>query len=272
MQSILFKSRHTMISNPFFLKARTTTSPMSVMAKTKELTKQTRKPPNILIFSPGQDPKSVSSVLCSFESCLLTDRYILYPIKFDSFCKDPWLENTELLVLWASNLFLENETHQQQVKLKIQQYLALGGKLLSFCPSVEKNISTYNNKVSEPEQVALITSGLSKLSLKNIGWSEICLNTDTNTKALVSFRCDGEDHAVVVSRKQGVTCSLSLFGQLEDNNESCLQLLKFLLCHLRIDCSSGTEPSKIQPLDLMPTNRAVLFTSSEKLRQTFFSW
>lgn len=182
---------------------------MSVIAKAKGMTLNGPKPPNILLFSPGREKIEVSLVMQMLENCLASDRYILYPINLNGFYNDPWLENTELLILWASNKFSADSKSQNQIQTKVRQYLACGGKVLNFCPNfASSDISLNYIKVPNPDKVQ--TKGQLSFDLSQIGWSgcSIVLPQVSDHKIILSFDLNGSNHGVIMLKESEITCAV----------------------------------------------------------------
>ena len=101
------------------------------------------KPPNVMIYCGKKDTSRLfDRVKAIFQQCLNPDKYVIYHLKHDQVLKDPWKENTSLLIISCEKLI-------DDVDQVFLDYYRLGGKLLSFCSSLEKAFLFDRQPVSE---------------------------------------------------------------------------------------------------------------------------
>ncbi|KFP03038.1 Biotin--protein ligase, partial [Calypte anna] len=88
------------------------------------------KPPNVLIYLGSETAKvefeQVKSVL---QECIDADSYTIYQLHEEQVLKDPWIDNSLLLVI-ATEEPISEECHKQFMK-----FLSKGGKILGFSSS-----------------------------------------------------------------------------------------------------------------------------------------
>ncbi|XP_010186121.1 PREDICTED: biotin--protein ligase [Mesitornis unicolor] len=88
------------------------------------------KPPNILVYLGSKTAKvefeQVKSIL---QECIDANSYIIYQLHEEQVLKDPWVDNSVLLII-ATEEPLSEENHKQFMK-----FLSKGGKILGFSSS-----------------------------------------------------------------------------------------------------------------------------------------
>ena len=98
-------------------------------AKANSITpKKASRPPNVLIYTGLDDPKSERFEKAKelLKKCLYQDKYVIYQLKHDSVSQEPWKESTELLILTSDHVL------DQSCRDKFDTYVQNGGKLLAF--------------------------------------------------------------------------------------------------------------------------------------------
>lgn len=89
-----------------------------------------RKPPNILIYLGSENAtvefEQIRSIL---QECIDADSYTIYQLHEDQVLKDPWTDNSLLLII-ATQKPISKENHEQFMK-----FLSKGGKILGFSSS-----------------------------------------------------------------------------------------------------------------------------------------
>ncbi|XP_070568103.1 biotin--protein ligase-like isoform X1 [Ptychodera flava] len=97
--------------------------------------KHRQKPPNALVLVDNPDEGSkFNKVKALLDVCLQRNCYTTYSVDIDTVLKDPWIDNTQLLIL-ATNHDLSD--HAREV---IMKYLYKGGRLLSLCGSFHAGV------------------------------------------------------------------------------------------------------------------------------------
>ncbi|NXK26997.1 BPL1 ligase, partial [Arenaria interpres] len=90
----------------------------------------TGKPPNVLIYLGSETAKAefeqVKSIL---QECIDVDSYTIYQLREEQVLKDPWIDNSLLLII-ATEEPISEENHKQFMK-----FLSTGGKILGFSSS-----------------------------------------------------------------------------------------------------------------------------------------
>ncbi|KFP88804.1 Biotin--protein ligase, partial [Apaloderma vittatum] len=85
------------------------------------------KPPNILIYLGSESGKvefeQMKSVL---QECINKDSYTIYQLHEEQVLKDPWIDNSVLLII-ATDEPISEENHK-----KFMKFLSTGGKILGF--------------------------------------------------------------------------------------------------------------------------------------------
>ncbi|NXW30520.1 BPL1 ligase, partial [Phaetusa simplex] len=88
------------------------------------------KPPNVLIYLGSETAKlefeQVKSVL---QECIDADSYTIYQLREEQVLKDPWIDNSLLLII-ATEEPISEENHK-----KFMKFLSTGGKILGFSSS-----------------------------------------------------------------------------------------------------------------------------------------
>lgn len=88
------------------------------------------KPPNILIYLGSEGAKArFEQVKAVLRECIDADSYTIYQLHQEQVLKDPWVENSLLLVI-ATQEPIPEGTHKQFMK-----FLSKGGKILGFSSS-----------------------------------------------------------------------------------------------------------------------------------------
>ncbi|NXV44119.1 BPL1 ligase, partial [Uria aalge] len=88
------------------------------------------KPPNVLIYLGSETAKvefeQVKSIL---QECIDVDSYTIYRLHEEQVLKDPWIDNSLLLII-ATEEPISEENHK-----KFMKFLSTGGKILGFSSS-----------------------------------------------------------------------------------------------------------------------------------------
>ena len=90
------------------------------------------KPPNVLVL--GFDATDIQKYVDYIEQCLAPNGYTVYPISPSKLVADPWMESTKAVVVLNSSLSIRYQL--DNISIVLQKYLSLGGKVLSFLPTI----------------------------------------------------------------------------------------------------------------------------------------
>lgn len=116
------------------------------------------KPPNILIYSGKKDSVRIFEDIKSvIGECVNANSYTLYHLKHDQVSVTPWNDNTALLIICVENLY-------DDVEQMFLAYFKKGGKVVSFCSSLDKHFV-------EREKGQTQSVGVVSLSYKS--WSKV---------------------------------------------------------------------------------------------------
>jgi len=148
--------------DPFLYKARTSSSVMQSLGQTGihrsfcSSTPLCSKPPNVLLYGPGQSALSAKRAVACLEACLAQNRYTVYSINTTSFKTDPWPENVMLLVVWASAYFMNESNNLEELLAKVERYQQMGGKVLWLGRYLSSNALTYNAEIGNTGSAAVL--------------------------------------------------------------------------------------------------------------------
>ncbi|NXY74082.1 BPL1 ligase, partial [Glareola pratincola] len=88
------------------------------------------KPPNVLIYLGSETAKVEFEQLKSIlHECIDADSYTIYQLREEQVLKDPWIDNSLLLII-ATEEPISEENHKQ-----FMRFLSRGGKILGFSSS-----------------------------------------------------------------------------------------------------------------------------------------
>lgn len=120
------------------------------------------KPPNILIYCGKKDSsRKFEGVRQIFAQCLHPERYVIYHLKHDQVLTTPWKDNSALLILSSEKLY-------DGVDEAVYSYFRNGGKVLSFCSSLDNYIIKRYPYQDSPMNVLLLNCG-SRINVTVIG-------------------------------------------------------------------------------------------------------
>ncbi|XP_071098990.1 biotin--protein ligase-like [Haliotis cracherodii] len=263
-----------------------TDSPANIQETSKpELTNEVKsekalspKPPNILIYCGKHDSvrhfQTVSEVI---TDCVNTDSYTVYHLKHDQVTTTPWLDNTVLLVIATERLY----DGTNDIFL---DYYNNGGQVMSFG-------SMFETKFLEREEFQPRAS-LSVFSMSE-KWKDVkCIRGRYNYKGDVGVTSGVCVDVLARDNQQGKPVMMGIsgrgtvagkavlsqlhlekdpseaamdpdtFDQLKYDNSSRIEILKYLLTWLGLDCSQQRIP---------PLTPASLLTNSPKTKELFLS-
>jgi hypothetical protein len=111
------------------------------------------KPPNVMVYCGKKDTSRLfDGVKAIFQQCLNPDKYATYHLKHDQVAKDPWKENTCLLIISCEKLV-------DGVDKIFLDYYQCGGKLISFCSSLAALFLSGRSPVEDSDALTQVRYG-----------------------------------------------------------------------------------------------------------------
>ncbi|XP_067849378.1 biotin--protein ligase isoform X2 [Heptranchias perlo] len=247
------------------------------------------KPPNVLIYV-GSD---YSRYLVKFQQiksvlmdCLDNDSYVIYPLLEEQILKDPWDDNSLLLIVAC------DEPVSEQIHIRFMTYLSKGGKILGLCTSFsfgEIKVSHKNESMEKIHRFCFTKSDSTDITLHAFTSGKAFLReTNSAEEATIGLELWGnlanpEKDIVIVRLPYGenggeaVLCQVHLeirpdskmvhvqqdFRTLKLSNALRYEVLTEILTFLQLSCGLTEMP---------PLTPAYLLTKREEIRRTFLRW
>lgn len=233
------------------------------------------KPPIINIYcchtggcNTDLESKEFVDLRKTLHQCINTEMYVVYHLKQSQLINDPWVSNTELLVISSccqglhqpDNILSEN----------VANYLSKGGKVLCFAPGVLET----QQKEKRHDMLRTVTMEYAKQKLQVAVQEEIqewneCkdLMLEGSKSSVLAHCCDDPgsplimrvefpsskmqdasgiaviSHAVLDKDPAELSCDSKIFTTLKSSNASRFNVLTDILSnHLGIDCSMQIPP------------------------------
>ncbi|KAM6292447.1 biotin--protein ligase isoform 2-T3 [Porphyrio hochstetteri] len=241
------------------------------------------KSPNVLVYLGSKAAKvrfgQVKSVL---QECVGVDSYTIYQLHEEQVLKDPWIDNSVLLII-ATEEPISEDNHKQFIK-----FLSKGGKILGFSSSFTfdgiqiKRKSKLKKSVREVV-VSKLDSTEVKLNLLLSGYIFEVMKEDASKVKALSQLNNADKDAVIVrvpdgdSGGEAVLCQAHLeldinsmdvqteedFNLLKMSNTKRYEVLKEILISLGLSCELSEIPT-LTPICLL--------SSDEEIHLAFLKW
>ncbi|XP_009960238.1 PREDICTED: biotin--protein ligase-like [Leptosomus discolor] len=242
------------------------------------------KPPNVLIYLGSETAKvefeQVKSIL---QECIDVDSYTIYQLHEEQVLKDPWVDNSLLLII-ATEQPISEENHKQFMK-----FLSKGGKILGFSSSFTFNGIQIKRKNKLKKTVhELVVSKMDSTEIKlNLLLSgrvfEEVMKADTSKVKTLSRLNNADKDAVIVHLTYGDSGGEAVLSQahleldinsmnvlteedfnlLKRSNTKRYEVLKEILVSLGLSCELSETPT-LTPI--------YLFSSDEEIHLAFLKW
>lgn len=216
------------------------------------------KPPNILVYCGKKDTeKRFNGVKATLEQCVNLDRYIIYALKHDQVKRDPWADNSALLVVSCDSL-------HEGVGDAFLRYFESGGIILSFgSPFDAMFVARHEIELQDDSAVVKVAfrtwkdvpvlCGRYLYDLKEVTGEKVTLsvlgtNQDGRPIILdVKSQTTEAGHAIVsqVLLNRDPTeyaQSDEVFALLKQSNKDRFDMMKELLQDLGLDTDTSTRP------------------------------
>lgn len=216
------------------------------------------KPPNILVYCGKKDTeKRFAGIRTSLEQCINLERYVIYALNHDQVKRDPWADNSALLIVSCDNL-------HDGVGDAFLRYFESGGIILSFGSPFDA-MFVARHEIQHQDGV-----GISKINFRTWkGVSVLCgnhlydprevtgekvtltvLGTDHNERPVildVKSQLSEAGHAimsqVLLNRDPTEYASSDeQFALLKQSNQDRCDILKEVLQDLGVDTDTSSVP------------------------------
>ncbi|XP_051870450.1 biotin--protein ligase-like [Pristis pectinata] len=243
------------------------------------------KPPNVLIYVGShcnQDLKKFQQVKSVLVDCLDNDRYAIYPLLEEQILKEPWADNSLLLVVAC------DQPVSEQINRQFMSYLSKGGKILGLCTSFcfgEIKISHKNELKEKIHKFCFTKSDGTDVTLDAFTSGKVFLREINSTEdatedlELWGSLTDLEKEMVIIRLPYGenggeaVLCQVHLeippesteihvqedFRTLKQSNALRYEVLTEILKHLELSCGLSEMPS-LTPVYLLTKAEVLLKT------------
>uniref|UniRef100_A0A8D0KV92 Holocarboxylase synthetase n=1 Tax=Strix occidentalis caurina TaxID=311401 RepID=A0A8D0KV92_STROC len=242
------------------------------------------KPPNILIYLGSETAKvefeQVKSIL---QECIDADSYTIYQLHEEQVLKDPWVDNSLLLII-ATEEPISEENHKQFMK-----FLSKGGKILGFSSAftfdgIQIKRKSKLKKTVHELVVSKMDSTEIKLNLLLSGYIfEEVMKEDTSKVKTLSRLNDTDKDTVIVHLTYGDSGGEAILSQahleldinsmdvqteedfnlLKKSNTKRYEVLKEILILLGLSCELSEIPV-LTPIYLL--------SSDEEIHLSFLKW
>ncbi|NXW53117.1 BPL1 ligase, partial [Eurystomus gularis] len=242
------------------------------------------KPPNILIYLGSETGKvefeQVKSIL---QECVDADSYTIYQLHEEQVLKDPWIDNSLLLII-ATEKPISEENHKQFMK-----FLSKGGKILGFSSSftfdgIQVKRKSKLKKTVHELVVSKMDSAEMKLNLLVSGYIFEEVTKGDSSKVKTLSRLNNADKDVVIvhltygdSGGEAILSQVHLeldinsmdvqteedFNLLKISNSKRYEVLKEMLVSLGLSCELSEIPM-LTPIYLL--------SSDEEIHLAFLKW
>ncbi|XP_026709754.1 biotin--protein ligase [Athene cunicularia] len=242
------------------------------------------KPPNILIYLGSEAAKvefeQVKSIL---QECIDTDSYTVYQLHEEQVLKDPWVDNSLLLII-ATEEPISEENHKQFMK-----FLSKGGKILGFSSAftfdgIQMKRKSKLKKTVHELVVSKMDSTEIKLNLLVSGYIfEEVMKEDTSKVKILSRLNNADKDTVIVHLTYGDSGGEAILSQahleldinsmdvqteedfnlLKISNTKRYEVLKDILISLGLSCELSEIPV-LTPIYLL--------SSDEEIHLSFLKW
>ncbi|XP_074714417.1 biotin--protein ligase isoform X1 [Strix uralensis] len=242
------------------------------------------KPPNILIYLGSETAKvefeQVKSIL---QECIDADSYTIYQLHEEQVLKDPWVDNSLLLII-ATEEPISEENHKQFMK-----FLSKGGKILGFSSAftfdgIQIKRKSKLKKTVHELVVSKMDSTEIKLNLLLSGYIfEEVMKEDTSKVKTLSRLNDTDKDTVIVHLTYGDSGGEAILSQahleldinsmdvqteedfnlLKISNTKRYEVLKEILISLGLNCELSEIPV-LTPIYLL--------SSDEEIHLSFLKW
>ncbi|KFO88684.1 Biotin--protein ligase, partial [Buceros rhinoceros silvestris] len=242
------------------------------------------KPPNVLIYLGSENAtvefEQIKSIL---QECIDADSYTIYQLHEEQVLKDPWIDNSLLLII-ATEKPISKENHKQFMK-----FLSKGGKILGFSSSfVFEGIQIKRrNKLKKTVQ-EVVVSKMDRTEIKlNLLLSgcifEEVVKEDTSKVKTLSQLNNADKDTVIVHLTYGDSGGEAILSQahleldinsmdfqteedfnlLKISNTKRYEVLKEMLISLGLSCELREIPT-LTPIYLL--------SSDEEIHLGFLKW
>ncbi|CAM9634305.1 unnamed protein product [Bubo scandiacus] len=242
------------------------------------------KPPNILIYLGSETAKGefeqVKSIL---QECIDADSYTIYQLHEEQVLKDPWVDNSLLLII-ATEEPISEENHKQFMK-----FLSKGGKILGFSSAftfdgVQIKRKSKLKKTVHELVVSKMDSTEIKLNLLLSGYIfDEVMKEDTSKVKTLSRLNNADKDTVIVHLTYGDSGGEAILSQahleldinsmdvqteedfnlLKISNTKRYEVLKEILISLGLSCELSEIPM-LTPIYLL--------SSDEEIHLSFLKW
>ncbi|NXL35422.1 BPL1 ligase, partial [Glaucidium brasilianum] len=242
------------------------------------------KPPNILIYLGSEAAKvefeQVKSIL---QECIDADSYTIYQLHEEQVLKDPWVDNSLLLII-ATEKPISEENHKQFMK-----FLSKGGKILGFSSAftfdgIQMKRKSKLKKTVHELVVSKMDSTEIKLNLLVSGYIfEEVMKEDTSKVKILSRLNNADKDTVIVHLTYGDSGGEAILSQahleldinsmdvqteedfnlLKISNTKRYEVLKEILISLGLSCELSEIPV-LTPIYLL--------SSDEEIHLSFLKW
>uniref|UniRef100_A0A8C8BGR4 Holocarboxylase synthetase n=1 Tax=Otus sunia TaxID=257818 RepID=A0A8C8BGR4_9STRI len=243
-----------------------------------------RKPPNILIYLGSETAKvefeQIKSIL---QECIDADSYTIYQLHEEQVLKDPWVDNSLLLII-ATEEPISEENHKQFMK-----FLSKGGKILGFSSAftfdgIQIKRKNKLKKTVHELVVSKMDSTEIKLNLLLSGYIfEEVMKEDTSKVKTLSRLNNADKDTVIVHLTYGDSGGEAILSQahleldinsldvqteedfnlLKISNTKRYEVLKEILISLGLSCELSEIPM-LTPIYLL--------SSDEEIHLSFLKW
>ncbi|XP_069745048.1 biotin--protein ligase isoform X2 [Narcine bancroftii] len=278
----------------------------NLMGNTKQNNKS-GKPPNVLIYvgsNCSQYRVKLQQVKSVLTDCLDNDKYAIYPLFEEQVLKEPWADNSLLLVVAC------DKPVSEQINRQFMSYLSRGGKILGLCTSFcfgEIQIAHKNELKEKIHKLCFTKSDGTDIILDAFTSGKVFLRDINTTKdatedlGLWGSLTDLEKEVVIVRLSYGenggeaVLCQVHLeispescevhlqedFRTLELSNALQYEVLTEILKHFQFGCGLSEMPA-LTPVYLLTKREVVVVRGlffllcsrygSQDIRHTFLRW
>ncbi|OWF56606.1 Biotin--protein ligase [Mizuhopecten yessoensis] len=239
------------------------------------------KPPNILVYCGKKDTeKRFAGMRATLEQCINLERYVIYALNHDQVKRDPWADNSALLVVSCDSL-------HDGVGDAFLRYFESGGIILSFGspfdamfvarPEIQQQVQVGISKVDfRTWKGVSVLSGSHWYDSKAVTGEKVTLTvlgTNHNGQPVIlDVKSQGSEagHAImsqVLLNKDPTehACSDEMFAVLKQSNQDRCDMLKELLQDLDVDTDNSSIPV-FTPCYLLSTAESIKSKLLESLK------
>ncbi|XP_046849014.1 biotin--protein ligase-like [Xenia sp. Carnegie-2017] len=209
--------------------------------------KMSTRPPNVLIYTgKGKNSSAAFQNLKDFFGrCLNRDKYVLYQLKEESILREPWQENTEVLIVVSDLSINLEESHEKSFEKFFRQEgkLLVSSKNISFCDNISLGqLPIPDDEICFTEKVrkkrcSIVADINTYVKVKPCKDLEVLAVTSKTSLPVIIQESRGKG-ILILSTVTELISSIALNGSTDNSIE---KLMKILLCHLGMMCEDVPE-------------------------------